>query len=130
MDRVKRARRLEIRPIDLDGAVREVLGRPAYFDHLTQPLQGWRRDIVLYLAEALALGQSWPLATAKDELTDLFGLSDRELDGHITFLEQIGVLETVAAGPRRTVGFPIHLLHEALRDPDYSWGADPLGDIY
>lgn len=130
LDRVKRARRLEIRPIDLDGAVREVLGRPAYFDHLTQPLQGWRRDIVLYLAEALALGQSWPLATAKDELTDLFGLSDRELDGHITFLEQIGVLETVAAGPRRTVGFPIHLLHEALRDPDYSWGADPLGDIY
>lgn len=110
--RVDHERRRVIETYDLERSVKEMLGRPVYFDHLIQHLTGHRRIIVRRVAEIVPLGRRQPLDSVQKVLAAGLGLSPDALAGHLSFLEQIGVLETTGEAHRREIGIPIRLLHE------------------
>jgi hypothetical protein len=125
MERAIRDRRKVISQQDLLLALHLVLDRRAYFSHFTEHLESHRprRLIATHLAHAVPPGKRLPIESIEAELAGRAGpLRNDDVAAHVTFLEQLGVLDTTRERGGRAVGIPVQLLHQWIRN---NWPYEP-----
>ena len=119
LNQIAHNRREVISQQDLDRAILLVLMKASCVNHYTDhlPAGSHRRLIVCRVAHAVPRGGWLSLSTLQKELCRQRRLlSPPELDEHIEFLQQVGVLDTTRKQGGHFIGIPIQLLHQWLRD--------------
>ncbi len=113
----------DITPQELGLVLSQVLGRPETFSHFTEhltppaPAHAARRAIVTTVAASVKPGRRVLSSALIQSLVNERRLfSRKEMEYHVEFLEQMGILDTYQVDGTHSVSFPIPLLHRLIKN--------------